>query len=301
MLIEGIREPEPVAPHISTILPATETLTCCPLCSGVSFSRRYEPDLCRCRTCGIHFRNPRPDQNVILRCYDEGITFSQWQHELDIRSHLWRKRCALISRFRKHGTLLDIGTGDGYFLNFAKVQFNVEATEISASGVTYARARGHRVHQGTIFDEYFDGKKFDVVTMWHVLEHVPLPGKVLEKIKIMLNPGGILVVAVPNESWPLTLASLNPRRTHPFGPLERDREIHLTHFTPGSLLWAMSRKFDFNVIRFDVDDVHVYARRRKLARYYVNRLLCRLSNRHWDTAMVVICTQPNRNADPKRI
>lgn len=293
-----MREAEADTPHISTILPATESLTCCPLCSGVNFSRRYVPDLCRCHTCGIHFRNPRPAQSVILSCYNEGVTFHQWQHELEIRSLLWRKRCALISRLRKHGTLLDVGTGDGYFLSFAKLQFEVEATEISASGVAYARARGHRVHQGTIFDDSFNGRKYDVITMWHVLEHVPSPGRILERIKTMLNPGGILVIAVPNEAGRLALARLKPRRAHPFGLIERGAEIHLTHFTPGSLLGALRKRFGFNIVRFDVDDVHVHVRHWKLPRYYVNSLLCRLFNRHWDTAMVVACTLPGTNIDP---
>lgn len=272
------------------LLPLTESLDFCSLCGSQEFTRLYEPDICQCHRCHVYFRNPRPDQALILDSYNEGETFRQWQNELGIRSRLWKKRCSLVSEYCSSGLLLDVGTGDGYFLDFVKNIFTVEATEISKSGVEYARARGHNIHQGTIFDTKFNGKQFDIITMWHVLEHLPAPFHVLNKIKSLLKPDGLLIIAVPNETRPLWSARISRRKTHPFGLLSRRQEIHLAHFTPASLTGLLEQQFGFNVLNLDVDDVHVYRRRVKLPGYYLNKLCSRIFNWHWDTAMVVVCT-----------
>lgn len=283
---------------MSKQLSLNESLDCCPVCAGKNFTLRYSPDICQCHDCEVYFRNPRPDQKQILDSYNEGETFRQWQGELDIRSRLWKKRCSLIRSYRSSGTLLDIGTGDGYFLYFAKNIFSVEATEISKRGADYAGARGHNVHLGTVFDADFDGRKFDVITLWHVLEHLPAPGQVLNKVKSLLKPDGLLVIAVPNETRPLWSARISRRRIRPFGRLSRQQEIHLVHFTPASLKRLLEQRFGFNVLNLDVDDVHVYRRRLKLPGYYLNKLCSRIFNWHWDTAMVVVCTPA---IDPEKL
>lgn len=275
---------------MTSFLPMTESLDSCQLCDSRELSRRYEPDICQCHACGVYFRNPRPDQGIVLSSYNEGATFRQWQHELGIRAHLWKKRCSLISAHRTSGSLLDIGTGDGYFLDFVKTSFDVEATEISESGIAFARMRGHSVHHGTIFDAEFDAKKYDVVSMWHVLEHVPMPGRVLERAKSLLKPDGFLFIAVPNETAPLFRARVSSGNVHPFGRLAHGQEIHLFHFTPRVLTGVLRTRFDLNIVSLGVDDVHVHERRKQLPCYYVNRLFSTLFNWHWDTAMVVVCT-----------
>lgn len=271
-------------------LPLTEPLIFCPLCHGQQFTRRHQPDICQCGACGVYFRNPRPDQSLILNSYDDGATFRQWQNELGIRAHLWEKRLSLVSAYRTSGSLLDIGTGDGYFLDFAKRLFDVKATEISKSGVEYSRARGHSVHPGTVFDAPFNTGTFDVITMWHVLEHLPMPGKVLHKVKPLLKPDGVLFIAVPNETAPLCLARASSRSNHPFGELRHGAEIHLFHFTPRTLATILRKQLGFKVLGLDVDDVHVDNRLRKLPGYYVNKLFSKLFNWHWDAAMVAVCT-----------
>jgi len=279
---------------MTDLLPLTESLNFCSLCGGQGFTRLYEPDICRCQSCHVYFRNPRPDQALILDSYNEGETFRQWQNELGIRSRLWKKRCSLIWAYRSSGLLLDIGTGDGYFLDFAKNIFTVEATEISKTGVEYARARGHNIHKGTIFNTKFNGKQFDVITMWHVLEHLPMPGRVLVRARSLLKQDGLLVIAVPNETIPVWSARISRKKTHPFGRLSRRQEIHLAHFTPASLTGLLKKQFGFKVLGLGVDDVHVYGRQQKLPGYYMNKLCSTLFNWHVDTAMVVFCTPASK-------
>lgn len=268
----------------------TEILKQCPFCGHGAFSKAFEPDICRCHACGLHFRNPRPDESAVVESYNTSVTFDAWQQELEIRAHLWEKRLKLVARHRDQGSLLDVGTGDGYFLEFAKARYEVDATEISESGVAYAKKRGHHVHLGTIFNSCFDARSYDVITMWHVLEHVPDPAGTLRRAKSLLKPGGLLFIAVPNET--VSLQRAYKRRRHPFGPLASGMEIHLTHFTPRVLTNGLRRLFGFSILRLDVDDVHVHNRREKLSGFYINKVMARLFNWHRDTAMVVVCARP---------
>jgi len=268
-----------------------ETLDCCPLCGSENFILSHKPDICRCEKCKVHFRNPRPKQEIIIDCYDKGATFRQWQKELKVRSHLWKKRLSLLESYRNSGSLLDIGTGDGYFLNFAKKNFKVEATEISETGIHYAQAWGHVVHHGTIFDAEYNEKKYDIITMWHVLEHLPEPGKVLGRIMELLNPGGLLVIAVPNEISHLYSLDTLIKKKHPFGKLGCDGEIHLIHFTPRVLLNVLKSQYGLQVHGVRVDDVHVFNRKMKLPGMYINRMLCKLTGFHFDAAMAFVCSR----------
>ena len=149
-------------------------------------------------------------------------------------------------RHASSGSLLDVGTGDGHFLDLARTRFRATGTEISATAGQYARRRGHRVLLGSLDAPCFAEATFDVITLWHVLEHVARPGSMLATARRLLGPGGILVIAVPNEARALAthrlkrLLGLGARWT-PFGAIRPAREIHLTQFLPGTLARAVRR------------------------------------------------------------
>ncbi len=275
---------------MSQVLALNETVDRCPVCAASRFTRLHEPDLCQCQRCSITFRNPRPDQQLVRACYESGETFNDWQRELDLRAHLWAKRYALIRSYRTSGSLLDVGTGDGYFLDFAKEDFAVEATEIAHTGAAYAIERGHAVHVGSIFDLEFENRQYDVITLWHVLEHMPNPGEVLKRLKQLLKRDGLLVIAVPNEAWPLFKDRFGRGHIHPFGRLVPGQEIHLIHFTPNTLRRSLEQLFGFRILEFGVDDVHIFRRKRRLPGYLASRLSSRLIGWHWDLAMLAVCT-----------
>lgn len=116
-----------------------------------------------------------------------------------------------------------------------------------------------------------------------------MPGRVLQKVKSLLKPDGVLFIAVPNETVPLCLASASSTNKHPFGELTHGEEIHLFHFTPRILAAILRKQLGFEVLGLGVDDVHVDNRICKLPGYYVNKLFSKLFNWHWDAAMVAVC------------
>lgn len=99
--------------------------------------------------------------------------------------------------------VLDVGCGSGVLLARMKsLGWDAEGVELDPGGVTAARARGVRVHQGQLADAKFPDKCFDAVHSAHVIEHVYDPVTLLRECFRILKPGGKLVILTPNTgSW----------------------------------------------------------------------------------------------------
>jgi len=114
-----------------------------------------------------------------------------------VKSYSLKKKVSLLNSFNSsEKTLLDIGAGTGDFLATAKRQdWTVEGVEPNAS------ARGKAKDKGVVlFSDLKEvsNNKFDVITLWHVLEHLPNLDKQIETIVSLLKENGTLVIAVPN-------------------------------------------------------------------------------------------------------
>lgn len=96
--------------------------------------------------------------------------------------------------------LLDFGAGTGDFLQAAKNNFwEVYGVEPNLQARELAKKKGFDLFSSI---EQIKGEQFDVITLWHVLEHVPNLAECIEQLEALLSPGGTLVVAVPNyNSW----------------------------------------------------------------------------------------------------
>ena len=99
----------------------------------------------------------------------------------------------------KQGTLLDIGAGTGFFLRAAKKRgWTVMGIEPNLSARTLANLKT----PNTVFEaetlQTLPEKSFNVITLWHVLEHLPNLEEDVKTIQKLLKPNGRIVVAVPN-------------------------------------------------------------------------------------------------------
>jgi SAM-dependent methyltransferase len=104
-----------------------------------------------------------------------------------------------IGRYTQGKTLLDVGTGSGLLPHLARTRgFEVEGTDLSKHvSENVPEKAGFPIHHGTLEDIQFT-RKYDVVTMLHVLEHTSNPVSTLQRCKELLNDGGYIVVVVPN-------------------------------------------------------------------------------------------------------
>ena len=281
-----------------------EFVTSCPVCDypisvlnrpilGVRTRRvlgpAIPPDVMRCANCRTYFRNPRPSGAEILASYNRGLMYAQWQQQRRVREQIWQIRVRLVTKYRTGGVLLDIGTGDGEFLSVAKAAgFEVIGTEPSTTGTRLASARGHDVRIGRLQEIDFKDRRFDVVTVWHDLEHVSRPNNLLRRIHELLKPDGLLFVAVPNEEWILFRRGFEWRRVPRGMPrLVPGEEIHLTHFQPRTLKRAL-KGAGFALIAFGVDDVDLERTAKERLKQTANCLLSTLMGWHLGPAMYVI-------------
>ncbi len=114
-----------------------------------------------------------------------------------VRKHTLQKKLTLINSFNTNQkNILDVGAGTGDFLNVCKNNdWNVSGVEPSLDARSIAQEKG--IH---LSDDIFSLKEdsFDVITLWHVLEHVKDLQKYINQLQKLLKRDGVIVVAVPN-------------------------------------------------------------------------------------------------------
>ena len=186
-----------------------EVVTSCALCGDGAANQVLQIGGWRiefCARCGLGRTNPRAAEHKVAQLYDpkyftakdSGEPPSDHEAERAIRHQA--KRVRHMRKVATAGRLLEIGPGFGFFCEAAKRNgFEVEALEISEWAAEQARRRyGLTAHTGTVdaFDPH--GKTYDVIAMFHVLEHVSDPLVCLRRLRSWLNPRGAVIIEVPN-------------------------------------------------------------------------------------------------------
>ena len=195
-------------------------------------------DIIRCKSCFYAQTFPQPDEQAMEKYYEtnayishsetsEGIVNKLYHfiRQINVRKKLhWIEPMAHPSK-----TLLDVGCGTGFFLEHCKKQgWNVTGVEPNGPARKKAEERINAPVYSSIDSVSVAGKTFDVITLWHVFEHLYDINRSFEQLKSLLNPHGTLVLALPN-------------------PCSKDAEIygkdwaafdvprHLSHFSPQSI------------------------------------------------------------------
>jgi SAM-dependent methyltransferase len=165
-------------------------------------------DIVECVECGLVYLNPRPTRQEVealypFESYDQYIPalaeVGSWFRRLDWGYGL-SKRARKVARWKKAGRLLDVGCATGSFLESMQRHgdWQVCGVELNPHAVQYVREHlGIPVHQGMLEEVGLPDDSFDVVTMWHVLEHVFDPVSTLHEVARILKPGGIFLYHVP--------------------------------------------------------------------------------------------------------
>ncbi|NNK74524.1 MAG: class I SAM-dependent methyltransferase [Maribacter sp.] len=112
------------------------------------------------------------------------------------------QRARKIAKWINHkGRVLDIGCGNGRFLQKIQKYGQIEGFGIEMPGGSAERAKlvlGDRLKVGVLEEEDFDKAYFDAITLFHVFEHLTDPKGYLENISRMIKPGGVLYMSFPN-------------------------------------------------------------------------------------------------------
>lgn len=125
---------------------------------------------------------------------NKGVVDKMYQ---GIKKYSLHKKTKLIGSYSKTGkNLLDVGAGTGDFLVFAeKKGWNPVGVEPNEKARSKALEKGMNLYSSL---DDLKGKRFDLITLWHVLEHLPNLELQIEQLKKLLHNEGTLIVAVPN-------------------------------------------------------------------------------------------------------
>lgn len=228
----------------------------CPVCSGADSTNIITLKdhsisgetfhISQCKTCGFRYTNPIPSEDTIGKYYQSENYISHSDTNKGIINklyHLVRKqslksKLKLVNQASKEkGTILDIGCGTGYFLQACKEDgWKIDGMEPDPG----ARAIAEKNTSQTLHHEIFSiqgEKKYDVITLWHVLEHVHKLNESIQHIHKLLKDNGRLIIAVPNcSSWDSEVykefwaAYDVPRHLYHFTPPDMDKLLKKHNF-----------------------------------------------------------------------
>jgi 2-polyprenyl-3-methyl-5-hydroxy-6-metoxy-1,4-benzoquinol methylase len=166
--------------------------------SGETFELLYNPEL------DMLITHPQPSLDDLPRYYENPDYISHTDGKRSIFEKLYHfikkialsKKLKLINAHSNQGTLLDIGAGTGEFLLVAKNNgWNVTGIEPSPKAKAIAENKGVSFVPNL---ESIPSHTFDIITMWHVLEHVPDLDHQIMELKRIIKPNGTIIIAVPN-------------------------------------------------------------------------------------------------------
>jgi 2-polyprenyl-3-methyl-5-hydroxy-6-metoxy-1,4-benzoquinol methylase len=185
-------------------LPETLDIVC-PLCgeqTGQTFLKKPTGfQVYVCPKCRIGQTFPYPEESNGQEYYTD--SFEYYVNHYENRRELWYSYMSTLLNFAKphvsSGELLDIGCNQGYLLEVAQKRgFVTTGIDPSPAATRFARERLNlNVVQGHFPVKELEHKAFDLITINHVLEHVPEPINFLAQVKKQLKPGGVVVIASP--------------------------------------------------------------------------------------------------------
>lgn len=209
----------------------------CNLCGGTEVSILSTRSRSRnplrtviCQACGLVWSDPRPHD--ARQFYEAEYRLAYKNTYSPKPKHVVRAGKVALSRFGKiaqllssQKTVLDVGTGGGEFAYLLQsLGHVVNGIEPNRGYADHSiQQYGLTVRVGFVQDTTFDPASFDIVTIWHVLEHTEDPGFILARLRSWLKPDGVLVVEVPN----VEATCQAPRNTF--------HEAHLYNFNVVSL------------------------------------------------------------------
>jgi len=218
----------------------------CPVCRKNDFSllatctdnlvSKEKFTILKCDACGFGFTQDFPSEDIIGKYYEATDYISHSDTQKGIINKLYHRvrkislnsKAKLLNRVhgKDTGDLLDIGAGTGYFLNKMKDSgWTVTGIEKAAQARSQAKEMFgvDCLESGSLFQ--IPANSMDIVTMWHVLEHVENLNETLDAIYRILKPEGTAVIALPNKNS-------TDARHYKENWAAYDVPRHLWHFSP---------------------------------------------------------------------
>jgi 2-polyprenyl-3-methyl-5-hydroxy-6-metoxy-1,4-benzoquinol methylase len=230
----------------------------CPLCKSSAIKKRFacvdefatgeQFDIFECTACGFAFTQNVPDEKEIDRYYESPTYISHSNTSKGFVNRVYHivRRIMLQKKARKvemltglkNGRLLDYGAGTGHFARLMETRgWSVTAIEKNGKARELAlKEFGFEMRPVEALSTIKD-KELDVVTMWHVMEHIQEPDRMWDELRRILGDKGIAIIAVPNSASYDALKYKEHWAAY-------DVPRHLWHFTPSTIAqWGEKHGF----------------------------------------------------------
>lgn len=191
----------------------------CPVCKSQNLSKFLSVSdhfltgeqftIGRCDSCGLKLTLDHPGEDESSRYYesDDYISHSEAPKGIVnkvyflVRKLMLSRKVNLVRNFssRRRGSLLDIGSGSGFFLNGMKgAGWDVTGVEINARAREHSSAKYNIEVIPPDKINAIESETFDAITLWHVLEHFYDPELYMVEIRRIIRKNGVCIVALPN-------------------------------------------------------------------------------------------------------
>lgn len=193
-----------------------EKIQNCPICNSSHFEKYITCkdhmisgetfEISKCTNCSFIYTNPRPDTENIGKYYDSDQYVSHSNKSNNITNTIYKiarrftlsQKLKIINNITDDKTILDYGCGTGYFLNKCKTNsWNINGYEPNES----ARQQAILNTSSNIISNIREIEKLkdiSLITLWHVLEHIPDLDHTFSTLKSTLSKKGKFLIAVPN-------------------------------------------------------------------------------------------------------
>lgn len=206
-----------------------KTLTTCIVC-GSSDLNPLEGfktvQLTRCRSCRMVFSPDVPSEDTLKTHYGNYPLFISVTETTKKR---YNQILDKLEQYRQTNRLIDVGCGEGFFLEEAKRRgWEVYGTEYADLYIQIGERKGFQMQQGILDESRYEAGSFDVVTSFEVIEHLLTPVPEVRKFHTLLRAGGALYLTTPNFNS-ISRKTLGSRWSAICWP------DHLSYYTPATL------------------------------------------------------------------
>jgi 2-polyprenyl-3-methyl-5-hydroxy-6-metoxy-1,4-benzoquinol methylase len=178
----------------------------CPVCvgdRGVVRLKAHIGEIIECVQCGHRFLLARPDIEAssadLYSYYAKRMTWPKERVHPPVNEPRLGEILDRIGSATRGRRLLDVGCGAGQWIEFAgRSGWTTEGLDLSPHAVLLARQHGAQARNLDFFSRELDGERFDAITMWELLEHVPNPSAFIQRASELLAPRGVFVASTPN-------------------------------------------------------------------------------------------------------
>jgi len=222
----------------------------------VPYLTKFKIDIKLCTRCTSAFSSKMPKNFNDVYNNKEQFNHHQKSYELNRKYRIKKfgyERLNLILKFKKKGKLVDIGCGNGWFLEVAKKYFSVTGVEPNNS-LLHFTSKKLKINVYKKIDS-LKKSEFDVITLFDVIEHVNKPMEYLERISKKLKKGGIILIYTPNRvSFGFYYMKENQNLVIP--------PYHITYLCPKSFNFIpkMFKVIYLRTFGLDLGDIYAYVR-----------------------------------------